>query len=149
MSSIVLTRQRLLNQRLIGAPFKRPEDAVRWLGAVQSQDYPGAKWALGQRTRGATDSTIDAAFARGSILRTHVLRPTWHFVVPEDIRWMLMLTGPRINARMALYYRQVEIDEALIARCNGVFENALEAVSSSLVWSLARRSRMPEFLQAD
>ena len=125
MRSIDLRQQRLLNQRLIGAQFKRPEDAVRWLGAVQSQDYPGAKWALGQRTRGATDATIDEAFARGSILRTHVLRPTWHFVMPEDIRWMLELTAPRINARMALYYRQVEIDEALIARSRAIIRKAL------------------------
>jgi hypothetical protein len=95
------------------------------LGAVQSQDYPGAKWALGQRTRGATDASIDEAFARGSILRTHVLRPTWHFVIPEDIRWMLKLTAPRINARMALYYRQVEIDDALIARSRAIFRKVL------------------------
>jgi hypothetical protein len=125
MRSIELTQQRLLNQRLIGAPFKRPEDAVRWLGAVQSQDYPGAKWALGQRTRGATDAAIDEAFSRGSIVRTHVLRPTWHFVMPEDIRWMLALSAPRINARMALYYRQMEIDEALIARSNRIIRKAL------------------------
>jgi hypothetical protein len=123
--SIDLRQQRLLNQRLIGAQFKRPEDAVRWLGAVQSQDYPGAKWALGQRTRGATDASIDDAFARGSILRTHVLRPTWHFVMPDDIRWMLKLTAPRINAKMALYYRQVEIDDALIARSRAIFRKAL------------------------
>jgi hypothetical protein len=122
---IDLRQQRLLNQRLIGAPFERPEEAVRWLGAVQSQDYPGAKWALGQRTRGATDASIDEAFARGSILRTHVLRPTWHFVMPEDIRWMLKLTAPRINAKMALYYRQVEIDDALIARSRSIFRKAL------------------------
>ena len=125
MRNIDLAQQRLLNQRLIGAPFTRPEDAVRWLGAVQSQDYPGAKWALGQRTRGATDAAIDEAFAKGSIIRTHVMRPTWHFVMPEDIRWMLMLTAPRINTRMALYYRQVEIDEALIARSKAIFRKAL------------------------
>ncbi|HEX3508099.1 MAG TPA: winged helix DNA-binding domain-containing protein [Candidatus Dormibacteraeota bacterium] len=125
MRPIDLRQQRLLNQRLIGTRFKRPEETVRWLGAVQSQDYPGAKWALGQRTRGATDASIDEAFARGSILRTHVLRPTWHFVIPEDIRWMLKLTAPRINARMALYYRQVEIDDALIARSRAIFRKVL------------------------
>ena len=125
MRNLDLAQQRLLNQRLIGVPFKKPEDGVRWLGAVQSQDYPGAKWALGQRTRGATDATIDEAFARGSILRTHVLRPTWHFVMPEDIRWMLKLSAPRINGRMALYYRQMEIDDALIARSQTIFKKAL------------------------
>ena len=125
MREIDLAQQRLLNQRLTGTPFKKPEEAVRWLGAVQSQDYPGAKWALGQRTRGATDAAIDEAFAKGSMLRTHVMRPTWHFVMPEDIRWMLALTASRVNAKMALYYRQVEIDEALIARSNRIFRKAL------------------------
>jgi hypothetical protein len=125
MRSIEVAQQRLLNQRLTGVPFKLPEDAVRWLGAVQSQDYPGAKWALGQRTRGTTDSAIDEAFARGSILRTHVMRPTWHFVMPADIRWMLALTAPRVIATMAYYYRQAEVDEALVVSSNAVFRKAL------------------------
>jgi hypothetical protein len=95
------------------------------MGAVQSQDYPGAKWALGQRTRGAADAAIDQAFAKGTILRTHVMRPTWHFVMPADIRWMLALTAPRVNATMAYYYRQAEVDEALVARSNAVFRKVL------------------------
>ena len=95
------------------------------MGAVQSQDYPGAKWAIGQRTRGATDAAFDEAFAQGRILRTHIMRPTWHFVMPADIRWMLALTAPRVNAVMAYYYRQMEVDETLIARAKPVFERAL------------------------
>lgn len=125
MRSLNVAQQRLLNQRLIGAPFKRPEDVVQWLGAVQSQDYPGAKWALGQRTRGATDTAIEKAFAKGTILRTHVMRPTWHFVMPADIRWMLALTAPRVNATMAYYYRQAEVDEALVRRSNAVMKKVL------------------------
>ena len=125
MRNLDLAQQRLLNQRLIGGQFKRPEDAVQWLGAVQSQDYPGAKWALGQRTRGATDKAIDEAFAKGTILRTHVMRPTWHFVTPSDIRWMLALTAQRVNAAMAYYYRQAEVDDALAARSKAVFKKAL------------------------
>ena len=125
MRAIDLAQQRLLNQRLIGVAFKRPEDVVQWLGAVQSQDYPGAKWALGQRIRGATDAAIDEAFSSGKIIRTHVMRPTWHFVMPADIRWMLALTAPRVNAAMAYYYRQGEVDDALVARCNTVFRRTL------------------------
>jgi hypothetical protein len=120
-----IAQQRLLNQRLVGTRFKRPEDAVQWLGAVQSQDYAGARWALGQRTERATDAAVDEAFAKGTILRTHVMRPTWHFVMPADIRWMLALTAPRVNSAMAYYYRQMEVDDALIARSNAVFEKAL------------------------
>ena len=125
MRILDIAQQRLLNQRLTGSRFKSPEDAVKWFGAVQSQDYPGAKWALGQRTRGATDAGVDVAFARGTILRTHVMRPTWHFVTPTDIRWMLALTAPRVNAAMAYYYRQAEIDDALVARSKAVFTKAL------------------------
>jgi hypothetical protein len=120
-----VAQQRLRNQKLIGPQPARPEDVVKWMGAVQSQDYPGAKWALGQRTRGATDAAIDEAFAEGRILRTHVMRPTWHFVVPADIRWMLALTAPRVNATMAYYYRQLEVDDALFARSNAVFKKVL------------------------
>jgi len=68
---------------------------------MQSQDYAGAKWALAQRTTVATTSDVDRLFNEGKILRTHVLRPTWHFVVPADIRWLLQLTTPRVHAANA------------------------------------------------
>src|SRR3712207_334793 len=90
--------RRLQNQRLAGSPLENPVDVVRHLGAVQSQDYAGAKWAIAQRTHGITDSDLDAEFARGTFLRTHVMRPTWHFVASEDLRWLLELTGPRVDA---------------------------------------------------
>lgn len=98
---------------------------MRWLGAVQSQDYAGAKWALGQRTRGATDVELDRLFDKGAILRTHVMRPTWHFVLPEDIRWMLDLTGPRVRGGVAARHRELEIDEAVETRAGAAFTAAL------------------------
>jgi hypothetical protein len=98
---------------------------VRWLGAVQSQDYAAAKWALGQRTSGATDRKLDRLFDEGRILRTHVMRPTWHFVLPEDIRWLLELTGPRVHLGLAGRYRQLEIDDTVIARATAAFTAAL------------------------
>ena len=101
-----IAARRLHAQRLTGEPFASAVDAVGWLGAVQSQDYAGAKWALGQRTRGATDAQLDRLFDEGAILRTHVMRPTWHFVLPEDIRWLLELTGPRVRNDLAARYRR-------------------------------------------
>lgn len=121
-----LLRERLRCSRLIGAPFASPEDAVSWLGAVQAQDYAGAKWALGQRLRGATDAALEKALDRGSILRTHVLRPTWHFVRPADIRWMLKLSAPRIQAFMAYYDRKLGLDEAIFMRSNAALAKALQ-----------------------
>ncbi len=99
---------------------------MRLLGAVQSQDYPGAKWSVGQRIRKGTEAAVDDAFSSGRILRTHILRPTWHFVAPDDIRWMLQLTSPRVQALNASRYRQLELDEALLRRSDGLLARALE-----------------------
>jgi hypothetical protein len=98
---------------------------VAWMGAVQAQDYPAAKWALGLRAPALTDRDVEDAFSRGRILRTHVLRPTWHFVTPADIRWMLALTGPRIRAMSAPNRRKLGVDDGLVARSRRVMERAL------------------------
>jgi hypothetical protein len=99
---------------------------VRWLGAVQSQDYPAAKWGVGQRMTTGSDAALDTAFAKGTILRTHVMRPTWHFVLPADIAWMLMLTGPRVNATCASYYRKFDLDDRLLAKGRAALVSALQ-----------------------
>ena len=130
---------RLRAQRLIGAPFGGPVEAVRHFGAVQSQDYPAAKWALGLRLRSAVDADIDRAYNEAGILRTHVLRPTWHFVAPEDIRWMLALSGPKILKSVASRYRELELDARTIARAHGVFEKALAGGGSMTRPELGRQ----------
>ena len=120
-----LIARRLRAQRLIGKPFASPVDAVRWLGAVQSQDYAGAKWALAQRSRATTDAALDRLFDQGAILRTHVMRPTWHFVAPADIRWLLDLTAARIRRGLASRYRELGIDDRVAARAGSAFAKAL------------------------
>ena len=117
--------QRLLNQKLVRSDLKKPIEIVSWLGAVQSQDYTGAKWALALRAPGLTDADVDRAFDRGDILRTHILRPTWHFVAPKDIRWMLALTAPRVLAGNRHYCRKTGLDDKILARCRKVMERAL------------------------
>ena len=121
-----ILQQRLHNQLLSQTKFTQPSQVVAWLGAVQSQDYAGAKWALAQRTNGLTDAVIEQAFARGEILRTHVLRPTWHFVTPVDIRWMLALTAPRVRAAMAYMNRQLGLDTAIFEKSNAALTKALQ-----------------------
>jgi hypothetical protein len=121
-----LLPQRLRAQRLTGALLDRPETVVRWLGAVQSQDYAGAKWAVAQRAQDCVDADVEAAFDSGAILRTHVLRPTWHFVAPADIRWLLRLTAPRVHAASATYYRKTGLDDATFRRSNGALAKALQ-----------------------
>jgi hypothetical protein len=125
MKSLDIANQRLHNQRLSSPDFRKPAQVVTWLGAVQAQDYYGAKWALGLRMIGATDEALEKAFTNGEILRTHVMRPTWHFVTPADIRWLLKLTAPRVNAAMAHNYRKFELDNAVFKRTNKAFATAL------------------------
>ena len=125
MQGAEIAARRLLTQRLLGDPFSSPVEAVRWLSAVQSQDYAGAKWALAQRTAGATEPDLDRLFDEGAILRTHVMRPTWHFVLPEDIRWLLELTSPRLLASLTGRYRQLELDERTRARALDLFAESL------------------------
>jgi hypothetical protein len=120
-----LTSARLANQRLSGTGFVKPDEVVSWLGAVQAQDYPGAKWSLALRMNRASESMIDSAFAAGTILRTHVLRATWHFVTPADIRWMLALSTSRISAAMAPYNRRLELDETVFRRSRRAIVQAL------------------------
>jgi len=100
---------------------------VAWFGAVQAQEYPSAKWGVARRLPpGATERVIDRAFDDGAILRTHILRPTWHFVAPPDLRWMLQLTAPRVHRVIGHYCRRLGLDAATRTRAASVFERALE-----------------------
>src|SRR5947209_5599068 len=110
MTNLNIAQQRLHNQHIARQSFEKPGEVVQWLGAVQAQDYGAAKWAIGLRLQNASDDDLERAFTEGAMLRTHVMRPTWHFVSPADIRWMLMLTAPRIKAFSAYYYRKLELD---------------------------------------
>ena len=125
MKRLDIPHQRLINQHMALARFDKAADVVGWLVAVQAQDYAGAKWALGLRLKGPTDDAIDQAFADGSILRTHLMPPTWHFVTPSDIRWLLALTGPRVHAINAHMYRRLELDAPIFKRSNNGLAKAL------------------------
>ncbi|MDD1721161.1 MAG: winged helix DNA-binding domain-containing protein [Euryarchaeota archaeon] len=126
MNTPEVLRLRLYNTGLSLSPFDNAVDALSHLGAVQAQDYSAAKWALGLRIRNSTGKEIESAFNDGTILRTHVMRPTWHFILPEDIRWMLELTAPQVKSRLKNYNRRLGLDDALFAKSNAVIVNALE-----------------------
>ena len=95
------------------------------MGAVQAQQFDEAKWSLAERTNDCTDADVETAFARGDIIRTHVLRPTWHFVARADVRWLLRLTRPRVQALNRYLYRRLELDAGRLARGHDVLERAL------------------------
>jgi len=125
MKSLDIAPARLSNQLLSERKCKTPGEVVAWLGAAQAQDFAAAKWALGLRMQQATDADIENAFNDGAILRTHVMRPTWHFVAPQDIRSLLALTAPRVHAANAHMYRKLELDDDLLSRCRAIFTKAL------------------------
>jgi hypothetical protein len=120
-----LIQSRLYSQALVDSPFTRPEEVVDWMGCIQAQDFAQAKWALGLRVPGLKEASVDAAFNSGTLLRTHVLRPTWHFVSPADIRWMLALTAPRIKAFSAGMHRKLELDSKTFTRAKKVLTKTL------------------------
>jgi hypothetical protein len=125
MSLAEVAARRLRTQRLAGEPFARARDAVGWLTAVQAQDWAGAKWAIGLRTEGATEADLDGLLDEGAILRTHVLRPTWHVVAPEDVRWLQELTAPRVKLALTHLDRRSGVDGELIARAEAAMAQAL------------------------
>ena len=125
MDPLEIIRSRLICQRLAGKTFEQVTDAVGWLGAVQAQEFAEAKWSLAERVTDATDATVENAFSSGDIIRTHALRPTWHFLARDDARWILRLTKPRVHALNAYWYRKSELNGALFARAGDVFARAL------------------------
>ena len=89
--------QRVRAQGLALPPDRTPTAAVRRLAAVQSQEPAHAFWSLALRSTATTEAEVRAAYDLGEFLRTHVLRPTWHFVAVEDVRWLLATTAARVH----------------------------------------------------
>lgn len=118
--------QRLHNQLVSRQPFGHPAEVVGWLGAVQAQDYLGALWAVGLRLPRATEASMEQAIADRALIRTWPMRSTLHLVAPGDVRWMLQLLAPRVIAGSAGRYRQLELNEAVFARCQDHFQQALQ-----------------------
>ena len=125
VSGTLLTK-RLRQQQLVGTKRRKPQDVVATLCAMQAQDYSAAKWAIGLRSSGLQDAEVEQAFNDGLILRTHVLRPTWHFVSPDDIRWLLTASAPRIHAASAYYYRQSGLTPKIFNKACELMQRVLE-----------------------
>lgn len=101
---------RLLNQQLLNPLFREPKELVSWMGAMQAQNYSMVKWAVGMRLKSATIQAVEKALHEGEILRTHVMRPTWHLVAAEDIRWMLKLSAQRIISANDSFAKGYDLD---------------------------------------
>lgn len=126
MSPQEIRLRRQHNQKLTESNFTKPEEVVSYLGAMQAQEYAMAKYAIALRMANSpTDDVIEKAFNDGAILRTHLLRPTWHFVARDDIRWMLTIAAPRVIASNGSMYRKYNIDDKLFSTCFKVIEKML------------------------
>ncbi len=116
---------RLVNQQIVSSAFNSVTEITRWMGAIQAQDYAMSKWALGVRLPGSTDKTVQSAIDSGDIIRTHVLRPTWHLVSSADIHWMLELSAPQIKSLSKSRDKELGLDETVFTRSNSLLEKAL------------------------
>ena len=126
LQNMYIPQARLHNQLLTQSVKKTPaEDVVSWFGAIQAQDFAAAKWAIAMRCN-QTDAHIEQAFNEGKILRTHIMRPTWHFVTPMDIHWILALTSHRVHRFNGSYYRKSGLDKTIFEKSNKVIRKAFE-----------------------
>ena len=118
---------RLHSQQLINPVFNNPKDLVSWMGGIQAQDYTMSKWAIGIRLKAGNLQTVNEALAKGDILRIHVMRPTWHYVAAEDIRWMLKLSSRRIITANDSFAksRGQDISVDIYNKANRLLEKAL------------------------
>lgn len=121
----MITNIRVLSQQLATPQFDSPIELVRWMGAMQAQEYTMAKWAIGTRLKSGSLVQVEKALERGEIIRTHVMRPTWHFVPAEDLRWMLQLTGERVRKSFDSYAKKFGIPESTHTACCNLLEKML------------------------
>ena len=122
-----LTDIRLHAQQLVAPQFDDPAELIRWMGMVQAQEYSSAKWAVALRLRTPAAAPVEEALREGRILRMHIMRPTWHFIAAEDVRWMLHLSARRIRAANASFAKGngCGLDEGDHLRCSRLLERIL------------------------
>jgi hypothetical protein len=128
MTNRAIAHARLRNSRLVATPLTTAEEVVGWFGAVQSQDVPGAVWGIAQRLAPearATLVSLGSAMDEGRIVRTHALRPTWHFLVPAELRWIQALTGGRVDRVAGTMYRRLGLDDAAFVRADAAIREAM------------------------
>lgn len=125
MTTSALLQHRLNNQQIFHTAFERPGDVVAWMGAMQGQDYAGAKWSVALRLPGATDQDVEQAIADRHIIRSWVLRGTLHLVAPADIRWMTDLIRPRLDGAYAVQFKKLELTEKILDKSNAALETIL------------------------
>ncbi len=121
-----IAKLRVLNQKLTQPDFRRAEELVQWMGAMQAQDFGMVKWAVGIRIPGSTEQSVEEAIRKGEIIRTHLMRPTWHLVSAADVYWILELTAPHIKPMMRSRHKQLGLTEDIVNKSKSIIEKALQ-----------------------
>jgi len=116
---------RLVSQQIQRTNFNHVKDLLGWMGALQAQEFNMAKWAVGIRLPNTTDNMVEEAMNHAEIIRTHLLRPTWHLVSAEDIHWILDLTAPKLKASARSRNRQLGLTDEVLCKSTGIIEKAL------------------------
>ena len=117
---------RVTNQRISDSNLKTAKEVADCLIALQAQDYSMSKWALGIRIRNSTQKCINNEIDSGDIIRTHLLRPNWHFVSSNDVYWLLELSAPQIKAALKYRDKQLGLSETVFRKCNSAIEKTLK-----------------------
>lgn len=125
MELFEISNMRLTSQGIKPATHKNVNDLVRWMGAMQAQDFAMAKWAIGSRVANSTIIDINKAFDEGEIIRTHLMRPTWHIVSSTDIHWILDLTAPRIQSSLQSRHNELDLNKEVLRKANRIIEKEL------------------------
>ena len=116
---------RLSRQHVSSNDLVKTRDVVSWMGGMQAQDYSMARWAIGARLPATTQSAVQRSIDKGEIIRTHVIRPTWHFVASSDARWLLELTAPQIKPLLKSRQKELGLTSSTLARSINVLQKAL------------------------
>ena len=125
MAASAIGLHRLASQRISAGHLDDPAAVVRWLGAVQAQDYGQSLWAVGARLKGGTAAQVEASIAARQIARTWLMRGTIHFAPPEDVRRLIALVAPRLKVADARRCEQLGLTAATVARSGELLEAAL------------------------
>jgi hypothetical protein len=134
-----IARWRLRSQHLVSPYAGSAREAVGSLLAVQAENPSQAAWAVASRTQNPDQADLAALLDDGTVVRTHVLRPTWHFVLAEDAGWLLRLTGPRVR----------RVTGQQLRNTHGLDERAIDHAVTAVTQALADRGQLTRAQLAD
>jgi Winged helix DNA-binding domain len=134
-----IARWRLRSQHLVAPHAASARGVVGSLLAVQAENPSQAAWAVAARTRHPKQADLATLLDEGAVLRTHVLRPTWHFVAAEDLGWLLDLTGPRVR----------RVTGQQLRTAHGLDEFSIDRAVAAVAEALAGRGQLTRAQLAD